>query len=42
MSNLKVLVTRLFAGNARTKRVSRDPEAMSLREWADLPPHHPL
>jgi hypothetical protein len=41
MSSLLPRLQRLFAGLFSTPRLPLDPENMSLRDWADLPVHHP-
>jgi hypothetical protein len=34
-------VLRLFVAARPAQAASQDPDLMSLRDWADLPPHHP-
>ena len=41
MSNLTAILGRLFAGLFSSDRATLDPESLSLRQWADLPAHHP-
>lgn len=41
MSKLSTIFSRLVAALFSTQRVPPEPETMSLRDWADLPPHHP-
>ncbi len=42
MSKLTTRVRHLVASLFITRRIPADPETMSLRDWADLPAHHPL
>jgi hypothetical protein len=42
MSKLATLVRRLVSSLLTAPRASTDPETMALRDWADLPAHHPL
>lgn len=37
LQSARFLLATLFCG----ERHLPDPDTMSLREWADLPPHHP-
>lgn len=37
LQSARFLLAALFCG----ERHMPDPDTMSLREWADLPPHHP-
>lgn len=41
LSPLKHLLHRLVHRDAQARSSERDPDAMSLHDWADLPPHHP-
>ena len=41
MSTLLSQLGRLFAGLFASDTAPVDPEAMTLRDWADLPAHHP-
>ncbi|MHA6689540.1 hypothetical protein [Devosia sp. A449] len=41
MSSFVRRFTRLFTTSASPHRLTRDPDTMSLRDWADLPVHHP-
>lgn len=41
MSTLMQALGRLFAGLFSADPAPLDPEAMTLRDWADLPAHHP-
>lgn len=41
MSNLISLLGRLVASLFSTPCKPLDPDDMALRDWADLPPHHP-
>lgn len=41
MSTLIHGIGRLFTALFSTDRAPLDPDAMSLHDWADLPPHHP-
>ena len=42
MSSVTHLVRRLVARAFTARRIPADPEAMNLRDWADLPAYHPL
>lgn len=42
MSIIARLVRRLATPVVTRDRVATNPDTMSLRDWADLPPHHPL
>lgn len=42
MSTLSKFVRRLVARTSPTPRPSRDMDNLSLRDWADLPVHHPI
>lgn len=42
MSSLSALVRRRVAKWFVAPRQSTHPDTMSLHDWADLPPHHPL
>ena len=42
MSNMLVLLRRLVTALFSSDAVATDPEVMPLRDWADLPAHHPL
>jgi len=42
MSTKRTLRRRLLAVFAPHGRTATDPDTMSLRDWADLPVHHPL
>ena len=42
MSSLVNLLRRLAAAVFTPPRAVADPETMPLRDWADLPVHHPL
>jgi len=42
MSTLIQLLGRLFADLFSSDSISHDPDTMSLRDWADLPAHHPV
>ncbi|WP_272906532.1 hypothetical protein [Devosia sp. SL43] len=42
MSRLSTIVRRLVSSILTTPRASTDPDTMALRDWADLPAHHPL
>jgi hypothetical protein len=42
MSSITTRVRRLVASLFSAPRIPADPETMTLRDWADLPPHHPL
>ncbi len=41
MSSLTRFVRRLVARTSSTARPARDADTLSLRDWADLPVHHP-
>lgn len=41
MSSLLQLIGRLFAALSAAAPAQPDPDSMSLRDWADLPAHHP-
>ena len=41
MSSLSQLMRRLVARTSPTTRLQRDVDQLSLRDWADLPAHHP-
>ena len=41
MFSLAALLRRLVTGLAAPAATPPDPEAMCLRDWADLPIHHP-
>ena len=41
MSSLTKLVRRLVARTSPATRPARDMDMLSLRDWADLPVHHP-
>lgn len=41
MSSLLQLIGRLVAALSAATPSAPDPESMSLRDWADLPSHHP-
>ena len=41
MSNLITLLGRLFATLFAADPAPLDPDSLSLRDWADLPAHHP-
>lgn len=41
MSILFRIFGRLVAVLFSSERVAREPETMDLRDWADLPAHHP-
>jgi len=41
MSTLTKFVRRLVARTSPTPRSNRDMDNLSLRDWADLPVHHP-
>jgi len=41
MSSLSQLMRRLVARTGPTTRFVRNVDHLSLRDWADLPPHHP-
>lgn len=41
MSSFVRRFTRLFIAPASPRGLARDPDTMSLRDWADLPSHHP-
>ena len=42
MSILKQLINRLVASVFSRDRIPLDPESLALRDWADLPAHHPV
>ena len=42
MSSITHLMRRLVGRTVKAPRVAANPERMSLRDWADLPTHHPL
>lgn len=42
MSSLLALLRQLAKAVFMTPRAVADPETMPLRDWADLPVHHPL
>ncbi|SFB99542.1 hypothetical protein [Devosia psychrophila] len=42
MSNLIRILNRLVAALFSSERIQPDPENMCLRDWADLPAHHPV
>lgn len=42
MSSLTTRVYRLVASLFTAPPIPADPETMTLRDWADLPAHHPL
>lgn len=42
MSSLIGIISRLVAQLFRRERPTLGPEDMSLRDWADLPAHHPV
>ena len=42
MSNLVHTIMRRVSGLFAREPVPLDPDSMALRDWADLPPHHPL
>jgi len=41
MSSLSQFMRRLVARTSPTTRLVRNVDHLSLRDWADLPPHHP-
>lgn len=41
MSSAITLLSRLFAALFTADQATIEPDCMSLRDWADLPPHHP-
>lgn len=41
MSNLVTMLRRLLARLSVTGPAPVDPDALSPRDWADLPTHHP-
>lgn len=41
MSSLAKFVRRLVARTSPTSRSDRELDNLSLRDWADLPVHHP-
>lgn len=41
MSNIAALLKRLLACASTPRPATLDPEALSLRDWADLPAYHP-
>ncbi|MGV8831545.1 MAG: hypothetical protein ACOH2N_06175 [Devosia sp.] len=41
MSSLTNLVRRLVARTSPVTRQRRDIDSLTLRDWADLPAHHP-
>lgn len=41
MSTVITLLGRLFAALLTAEAASVEPDSMSLRDWADLPAHHP-
>lgn len=42
MSNLWNFLTRQLVAWLSSDSKPLEPESMSLRDWADLPPHHPV
>ncbi|MDB5615320.1 MAG: hypothetical protein JWQ22_2973 [Devosia sp.] len=42
MSNLIQVLGRLVATLFSRERIQPDPEHMCMRDWADLPSHHPV
>ncbi|WP_240231582.1 hypothetical protein [Devosia lacusdianchii] len=42
MSSILTILSRLLAVFAPADRAPTDPDTLSLRDWADLPVHHPL
>jgi hypothetical protein len=42
MSNLLRTIAAWFALQSTARPTSTQPDDMSIRDWADLPPHHPL
>ena len=42
MSNLIQNLGRLVASLFSSEPIQPDPENMCLRDWADLPAHHPV
>jgi hypothetical protein len=41
MSIISTWLRRLLGTRITARPSATNPDAMSLREWADLPPHHP-
>lgn len=41
MSNVIVLLSRLFTALFTSDQAVVEPDCMSLHDWADLPSHHP-
>lgn len=42
MSMLSRILSKLAGAFAATPRSGADLDTMSLRQWADLPPYHPI
>lgn len=42
MSTILTILRRLQAAFAPAGGAPTDPDTLSLRDWADLPVHHPL
>lgn len=41
MSNVITLLSRLLSALFTAQPATTEPDELSLRDWADLPSHHP-